>query len=125
MRPIVMSVGDRTLVRIDIPGGAHVRFEQSRDIHDAHPGEARGRDRGPAVVGRPAGAPSAREAEDIHPFPSVATLKARAEEDAARIMKPFSPFVLFAACAAIVLGLTMTLVELKRMDRDYELAKRV
>ena len=42
MRPIHMTVGDRHLVRIDVPGGPHVPFET--------PAEASGRDCGPAVV---------------------------------------------------------------------------
>ena len=59
------------------------------------------------------------------PYPCMAELRRRAEEDAARVMKPFNAIVLFAACAAIVLALPATLAALDRIDRDIAIEDRV
>lgn len=66
-----------------------------------------------------------RSVSDLHPFPSHAELRRRSEEQAARVMKPFNAWILCAACAALLAAFTMTLVEINRLDREYELAERV
>ncbi len=58
-------------------------------------------------------------------FPCMAEMCHRADEDAARAMKPFNAVVLVAAWAAIAMALTATFAAVDRLDRAIAIEARV
>lgn len=119
MRPIHMAIGDRHLVRIDTPYGARVQFEENHASRAAPPAALAGPPSGRAI------GPDARSGlrpPAVSLFPDHAALKALAEADAARVLKPFNPHILCLALAALVLAFAATATSL---DRRIEIAERV
>lgn len=110
MRPIHMTIGDRHLVRLEVPGGVRVVFEDA------------GRERGPAVR-RALAAPS-DTTEPINHF-SAAALKARSDEATAEIFRPLHRALVALALGALVLAAAFTTVSLARLDRQIAVEARV
>jgi hypothetical protein len=61
----------------------------------------------------------------MHGFPSVAAMREQAAVDAARVMKPFAPALVFVACALFIAALTLGFVAAAEADRAIELQERV
>lgn len=137
MRPSHMTIGDRHLVRLEVPGGVRVVFEDAgrergpavrRALAESDAtGEARKADwpsgRGARPVGGPAGeacgADRETEKTPINHF-SAAALKQRSDEATAEILRPLNRAFVALALGALVAAAAFTTVSLARLDRQIE-----